>query len=339
MREYNDPTGLYDIWYPDELCFAFNRNVITVMSLYTSIQFTIQDDTKQYTDTREVYNNKATIDISMYLQLFFKNKETELIGSKYVNVDIYNDSGMRIFKFTTTVIWGVMNIREVFNEGYKVRWFKNYPQTFSLYVTDTSSMRQIDGNRAESYTLQKGLRHMSLGSVFPGATRSAQLIIGSSTTAVFDYTFDFTFTNVTAKTIDVEVSDEDCGVFLRWIDRHGFYRYWLFQEGNKTYKATDYGDSVEVFTDNLPTNLHPFYGITRSQGKKMTNQVALCASLVDQETFAMLTTLLSSPLPSMWTGEDWVPIHVVAGSSIGASETLQDFEIQIVLPEIKTQTL
>lgn len=339
MREYNDPTGLYDIRYPDELSFAFNRNEITVMSPYASIRFTIQTSDYQFTDIREVFKNKATIDISMYLQLFFNNKETELIGSKDISVDIFNDSGTRIFNFMTTVIWGAMNIGEVFNEGYKMRWFKNYPQTFSLYVTDTSAMRQIDGNRAESYTLQKGLRHMLLGSVFSGATRSAQLIIGSSTTAIFDYTFDLTFTEITAKTINVEVSDEDCGVFLRWIDRHGFYRYWLFQEGNKTYKATDYGDSVEVFTDNLPTNLHPFYGITRSQGKKMTNQVALCASLVDQETFAMLTTLLSSPLPSMWTGEDWVPIHVVAGSSIGASEILQDFEIQIVLPEIKTQTL
>lgn len=339
MRNWKDTAETIEVQYPDELCFAFNRNEVVMTSDYERVVFEFSSGTVKFSDQRDSFNKKVSIDISLYLQLFFDVKESELIGSKKITVAIKDVDGNFILRFYLNCVWGVMNIGEVYNDSYKLTWFKNYPQTFSLFVTDTYAMRQEDSSRATSYILNSGLQHLALSDVFPTAKKTAQLSIGSSVTAVFDYTYDTTFTSATAKTIDVEVNDDDCGVFLRWIDRHGFYRYWLFKEGAMTYKATDKGVETDIPTSKLSESLTLYYGMTRKQGKELTVQKSICASLVDEDTFTMLTTLLSSPMPSLWTGSEWIPIAVVAGSSTRASDVLQDFEVQIILPSIITQSL
>ena len=64
-----------------------------------------------------------------------------------------------------------------------------------------------------------------------------------------------------------------------------------------------------------------------------------CATLVDQGTFNMLLTLLSSPLVDMYLNGNWVPVNISTKSISGTTQALQDFEIEIEFPETISQSL
>lgn len=64
-----------------------------------------------------------------------------------------------------------------------------------------------------------------------------------------------------------------------------------------------------------------------------------CATLVDQKTFKMLLTILSSPLVDMYMDGNWVPVNISTKSVTGTMQALQDFEIEIEFPETISQSL
>ena len=131
------------------------------------------------------------------------------------------------------------------------------------------------------------------------------------------------------------VDDSECGIYLRWIDRHGFYQYWLFQEGESG-AGVDNGD--KLYCDFSDEN-YSFYGVFRYNGKSMQMTKKACATLVDQGTFNMLLTLLSSPLVDMYLNGNWVPVNISTKSISGTTQALQDFEIEIEFPETISQSL
>ena len=137
-------------------------------------------------------------------------------------------------------------------------------------------------------------------------------------------------------TVEVEEDDSECGIYLRWIDRHGFYRYWLFQAGDNENKSEEYGSRLyENFTDGQ----YSYYGVSWSQGKSMESSFKACATLVDNDTFRMLLSIHSSPLVDMYINETWVPVNVNAATVVDSGTPLQDFEITVTLPDIVSQVL
>lgn len=289
--------------YPDEVVFCFNPNIITIQTTneieieisegdrtYLQTFSTIFDKTfrykikptyRYYTDKRYPFSNKVEIDISMYLQVFFDIDRKSLIGSKVITVIITN--GSNTFRFTMTVIWGAMNIGEVFENPKWVRRYTNLPFTFSYFEDE--------------------MKHTSA-----------------------------------VPTYGIAITDDSCteGVYLRWIDRHGFYRYWLFQEGITDSKSEEYGERL---VDNFYGSQYGYYGVGWVQGKNIENSKKVCAPLVSREVFYMLLSIHSSPLVDMYVDGMWTPVNVSSGTINDSGDDLQDFEITIVLPDIISQSL
>lgn len=136
----------------------------------------------------------------------------------------------------------------------------------------------------------------------------------------------------------VTVVENDCGngVYLRWIDRHGFYQYWLFQQGDNENKSDEYGEKLYgTFSDDD----YGYYGVGWNQGKTMEKSFKACAPLVDKETFDMLLTVHSSPLVDMYVGSTWVPVNIASATVTDNGDNLKDFEITITMPDIISQVL
>lgn len=136
----------------------------------------------------------------------------------------------------------------------------------------------------------------------------------------------------------ITVEHDECanGVYLRWIDKHGFYQYWLFGYSQKELSSDEYGE--KLYKD-FESNGIGHYGVSRMQGMTMEQSEKLCASLVDEEYYDMLSTIIGSPIIDMYVDGIWMPVRVESTNLTKKTDHLQDFEITILLPDIMTQRL
>ena len=151
-------------------------------------------------------------------------------------------------------------------------------------------------------------------------------------------TFDNTFRPIGDGVIinRLVVDDSNCGIYIRWIDRHGFYQYYLFMEGESVTESSSEGEKInELYDDSKYT----YFGVSHYQGKSISRVVKACATLVGADTIDMLMTILSSPLVDMYADGMWIPVNISGGSFARSMEHLQDFEISIEIPDIKSQML
>lgn len=329
--------GNITIEYPDELCFVFNQQNI-VVTTSGNVTTNIYGG-KTFIDERSPYSGKVKIDISSYLRALFSPEDNQLIKSKEVTVGVRTNG--YYFEFTLTCIWGVINIGEIFNGKRQVTWFRRFPFTFSMYIAAGSKMKtRFDEQSYSNVVSNAGLVHLTPAELFPDADDFAviRLEAGVSKGGAFEYTFDNTFRRVGDGTIinRLVIDDSECGVYLRWIDRHGFYQYYLLKDGDKVSQSANEGESMnQEYSDSK----YSYNGVSRYQGRTMKRTIKACATLVNKETFNMLSTLHSSPLVDLYVNGNWVPVNIVPGSFTDSGADLQDFEIQITMPEIITQML
>lgn len=164
----------------------------------------------------------------------------------------------------------------------------------------------------------------------------------------FDNTFDLTFSLATggkqSLLLRIDRDDTESGIYLRWIDRHGFIRYWLFAAGEET---REIASDLSFIRNNLDDYLYGYYGDNgRRQGYNRTDSIKLCAPLVDRDTFDMLQDLTSSPVVDMYLGGDWtqeedewMSVTIKAGSYTKSTACLQDFVCEMIINNINVQRL
>lgn len=330
IEEFNGHT----ITYPDETCFAFNPQIITIDNLTGSVIFYVGD----YSDMREPISGKVSIDISEYLRSLLRFDYTTIPNSKSIHIQIDIDGPT--FEFYINVIWGAMNIGEVFNPSRTVTMFRNFPSTISIYSNGEINVR-YDAEEYISVEVEKtGLLHKDFSELFKEAKEFGMIKILNTPEApsTFQYTFDRTFKPLPDDAVLIKVLFNDCtkGIYLRWLDRHGFLQYWLFQEGDLTGQSSNEGEQLNVDYSNIK---YVYNGMSRYQGKTYQTTRKACATLVERETFNMLSSIHSSPIVDMYIDGNWIPVNIVAGSFTDNGADLQDFEIQITMPETITQML
>lgn len=329
-EEFNGHT----ITYPDETCFAFNPQIITIDNLTGSVIFYVGD----YSEMREPISGRVSIDISEYLRSLLRFDYTTIPNSKSIHIRIDIDGPT--FEFYINVIWGAMNIGEVFNPSRTVIMFRNFPSTISIYSNGEINVR-YDAEKYTSVEVEKtGLLHKDFSELFKEAKEFGMIKILNTPEApsTFQYTFDRTFKPLPDDAVLIKVLFNDCtkGIYLRWLDRHGFLQYWLFQEGDLTGQSSNEGEQLNVDYSNIK---YVYNGMSRYQGKTYQTARKACATLVERETFNMLSSIHSSPIVDMYIDENWIPVNIVAGSFTDNGADLQDFEIQITMPETITQML
>lgn len=323
------------ILVPDNVTFAFNPMRVKIDDAAGVISISITDGVQTFTDAREPIGGKVAFELSVYARSFFDNTIHD-VNAKELTCTI--TEGLNEYSFTTYVMWGAMNFYEQFNRQRKVTWFKNFPFKFNLYVPQGAIVRtRYDRNGYTSATLQEGLISINPNELFNPSEFGVIRMDNYIQPSVWEYTFDETFRGVDEGTHISRLVVDECtnGVYLRWVDRHGFVQYYLFKTGDDIYQTKAEGQEMNIDYETW----YDFGNVQVQQRKIMTRSIKAGASLVDQETFDMLTSIYSSPLVELWYDNEWLPIRIADATINKTSKPLQDIEIEIQMPKMLTQSL
>ena len=347
------------IEYPDLIAFAFNPIIINLYGKnYEFVEISVEDTQTGvvYQDNREMFGESVFFDISSYVQGFFDAGENNVdyslsgavnskLGREFsISVDVPDNS----FGFNMFVMWGAMRVGERYNGNRKLTWFKNFPFSVGLYSGASGSVEvTVDGKAQTPINLSgQNVWNLMLTGIDAQNTVSFYLPGSSTHASVFDHTFDLTFKGLTntATRIDCEVDSSENGVYLRWINRHGMYCYWLFVPGDEVRQVVNDG---EFLRNNMQdySYVDGYHGGTgRKQRKTENDTLPVCAPLVDSDTYDFLFELATSPVVDMFSGyqdgkPQWKGVNVSVENFTKERTALQDFVCTIILPELNLQSL
>ena len=353
------------LYYPDALCFAFNP--VTFKSANTlSMTVTATAFGRSVTATyRGIGATNFTIfaDVQGLVQALWKDINTEIDYASNDPTDTgavvqFNVKAATIihqyeetFNISAYIVWGALNPdgKDVFNGYRRVKWFAEYPFTMGFYAGGAGSILFSKNESLQHYAsiAGQGMFAVSSDEIPDGADYSLVYdYAGQLAQATFDSTFDLTFAlqGNAPQTLVMRVDIDRCRykdvVYLRWIDRHGFYCYWLFEKRNVQRATRAIMDFTRPDLQSYEIGLGYQRGAGRRQAFARNDVLPVCAPLVDAETYDYIFDIATSPVVDMYTeGGKWVSVGVQAGTYTQTDENLQDFVVNILLPTTPTQRL
>lgn len=194
-----------------------------------------------------------------------------------------------------------------------------------------------------------GFEDIPPASVFPNAQKTATIKYKISEEdrmmSVFDRTFDYTFfqTGENVALINLQISNDTAGHYLRWVDRHGNLQYFLFPMGEKEYKNKLGANSV--MQDDDLNGLY-FANIVRTRNIECTVTHKCCAVNLPADIYEYVVTILTSPIVDLYCGKDengveiWLPVNIQANTvKYNPKKILNNLEFSFAIPGINAQTL
>ena len=142
-----------------------------------------------------------------------------------------------------------------------------------------------------------------------------------------------------ASNVRCRIDDRENGVYLRWINRHGVYCYWLFIAGDKQRQVANDG---EFMRNNMQdyNYVNGYHGGTgRKQRKSENSIIPVCAPLVDGDMFDFLCELALSPVVDMYVDGNWLAVNISVDTYTKTRSVLQDFIATVILPESRIASL
>jgi hypothetical protein len=354
--------------YPDTPCMVFNPVPIKVEGSLSRLRVEITDGVNTLAVT---YNtpNGGIVDVREYMQGMFTGmvmggdidytqqvKVSEAGKVLTVKLSSLTSAGIAnaVHTFTIFAVWGGLQARERYGQHRTVTWFMNYPFTVGVYFPAASNAA-IGINSSPQAPIPisaEGVYNLLIDDANGGRYMTIWDIIGTLDPATFEDVFDMTFTYTLNGTqqerirIKLVTKDIDEGVYLRWIDRHGFWCYWLFKAGNVTRNV---GSDGQWHRNDL-NDWEETYHWQRTAGRRQTltrnDVLPVCAPLVDSDTFDWLQDVTTSPCVDMYMGKDendlpkWTAVTIEAGSyTKDVKKPEQDFVMNVVMPETPIQSL
>ena len=351
------------IKYADAVGFAFLPCIIKASgSGVASIEATISRGNKVYTYSVEAFADSCIMDYREYVQALFdgisfgnldytKESQQSNLGANFtISVKIKNSEGsdLATFSYTTFYVWGAMRAGETWNGFNKLTWFTHFPFSFGLYTSEASQIL-VGYEGAPNKLVKPGIAGIVdiNTSVLPSKARFWNIYDydGEIQQGTFDNTFDLTFCLATggkqSLLLRIDRDDAESGIYLRWIDRHGFIRYWLFTQGDESRAISSDTSFVRNNLGEYDDTIFGYLGANgRRQGYGREDTIPLCAPLVDSETFDFLQDLASSPVVDMYLGGDkWQSVTIKAGTYTKTTAELQDFVCNLVINNTQIQQL
>lgn len=363
MREIKNYFKTLTVTAPDELVFGFNPTFVSIQTEHDAIR-TSFDSNGQRLGELVLYPRNGRIDVDIMAMLtsaFSGNaKKTDAFptSAKVDIIFVWNsmpevgDSRYENYRVIVpfSVVYGAMLPGEMFNASRSVRLWSAYPQVVSFFKPSQSFVLvQKDKTEAEEWK-----NHTDASEILSydnqqedvAMTESGQIVIAPErgVSSTFAMQFDGTFTNVLGNTIiNITVDNTpqcDDHIFLRWLDKHGFWQYWLFKIGNVEISDAVVGSALTFLTGTT----YPYYA-TRNIGKSLVKQVTACATNLTEEEWKMLSSIKGSASVCAFdtASQSWVPVNVAAGASAwqmgNQSSHRQDFSLKAIFPTIQTQRL
>lgn len=166
-----------------------------------------------------------------------------------------------------------------------------------------------------------------------------------STWSVFDKTFDFTFRNSGDSTaiVNIIISNQTAGYYLRWIDPQGNLQYFLFTKGKTSEKITIDKTGKEDLHDIGGMS---FANIVRKNTTDIAKTCKCGATGLSDSIYSYVKTIGSAYFVDMFLGYDsnnnelWVPVTVEASTyDFEERDVLHNIELKISFPAYTPQTL
>ena len=352
------------IKYADAVGFAFLPCIIKASgSGVASIETTISRETKAHTYSVEAFADNCIMDYREYVQALFdgisfgnldysrESQKSNLGATFNITVKVKNSEGsnIAIFSYTTFYVWGAMRAGETWNGRKKLTWFTHFPFSFGIYMSEADDLLVYADGRITSKLIElagQGIYEITSKVLKAGAkSYSIKDYGGKIQQATVDTTFDFTFylktSSMYTELAAIKADNTEKGIYLRWVDRHGFYRYWLFTQGDE---STAISSDTSFLRNNLGEYDDTIFGYLgangRRQGYSREDTIPLCAPLVDSETFDFLQDLTSSPVVDMYLGSNkWQSVTIKAGTYTKTTAELQDFVCNLVINNTQIQQL
>lgn len=357
--------------YPDTIGFVFNPVLVianddsnNLTSMY--IKMTCGDVINGV--SYDAFSGKCYADVREYLQSIFDDvdfggdvsyadriTQSKLGKTVTFDVTVYQGTDTTTeFSFSAFMVWGAMRMdgTDVYNDGRVARWFKNYPFTVGLYANESGKVEMVTNGTQQAFVdvSGQGVWNIKIDDKLIAGKDYIDIIDYSSiiSAATFDNTFDITFggtgsTDNRRMRIDIDDTADD-GVYLRWVDRHGFFCYWLFKRGDEKRKIS----SEETYIRNNLVDFNRSYGflscLNDRHSMSRVDSIPLCAPSVDSDTFDMLQDITTSPVVDMFAGyasdgtPRWAPVTIDAGTYTKGRTVLQDFALSMTLQETPVQS-
>nr|DAN05481.1 MAG TPA: hypothetical protein [Caudoviricetes sp.] len=342
----NSGQVLARVEYPARYAFAFNPLLITVVEETGDVMRSAWIQIGDFLDERSPINGEITFDVGPYSCALFDigniSDNRERIQPVSISVGVIDADGNSYSSdIQIDIIWGAIAPTEEYNGLTSCRWFSRFPMKLEFFAQAGAKVyKEIDGKGTHtlvSTVSDMGIASIDLSGAFEGDTvvKKAALSVGDFVN-VFDETFDFTFANYESEwEITLKKDDSPCGVFLRWIDKHGFMRYFLFSKGEESTESEDYGDLLEqkysAFGRYYPN-------IYRQQGKTVMRKMNIAALHLTREEYEYVRSVAFSPVVDMYVGDDegtasWLPVLVSSGDTGREQKILEDMEIELYYNE------
>ena len=352
------------IKYADAVGFAFIPCIIRASgSGVASIETTISRETKAHTYSVEAFADSCIMDYREYVQALFdgisfgnldysREIQKSNLGANFnITVKVKNSDGsnIAIFSYTTFYVWGAMRAGETWNGRKKLTWFTHFPFSFGIYMSEADDLLVYADGRITSKLIElagQGIYEITSKVLKAGAkSYSIKDYGGKIQQATFDTTFDFTFylktSSMYTELASIKADNTEKGIYLRWVDRHGFYRYWLFTQGDESRAISSDTSFLRNNLGEYDDTIFGYLGANgRRQGYGREDTIPLCAPLVDSETFDFLQDLATSPVVDMYLGSNkWQSVTIKAGTYTKTTAELQDFVCNLVINNTQIQQL
>ena len=301
--------------YPEEVVAAYDKNPILIEGFEgTAIQMTVTNNTtkKSVEEKRSPFGGECFFDLAYYLQVLLK-------PTFVVSYSSVSDSGMASrFTVELSFLHGTATIGSmsfdviatwasvISQKDESLKMFKGYPFTVGVFTDGT-------------YTINAG------GATFKPSVGVHNFPVTGNTSVVAKDSSG----NV-VQSINVTESCGD-GVYLRWIDKCGIYRYWMFRKGNVT-------NSIKASEEFIRKNTGTDKSLRKSS-KSVGTKIEICAPLIDENTFDFLLGVAASTVVDMYNGDEWISVDIEQGDIVREMAMLQDFVVTLALPDTEMQKL
>lgn len=359
------------IQFPNAYCFVFNPNYVffELGTETSSVSVEITDGLSTYSVSCSLFKGSGRCYISRLMELLFVNEYLETrSASVTINIKSSNE-GALISSSTTIAIWGSMKVGDTFGGGTmlnnlysadnhakfmrEVVWFKKFPFKVSMFSPSASKSLTLKEDKGTEKVVQETTKAGIFEVVLTGTkTTKKELlykieleaeIVKSSFTNVFDKTFTGAQYKYLDELLRVIVSDDKEGYYLRWIDQYGFLEYWLFKKSTLTNKNKLGNTTVE---EDKPIDGIFYPNHERTIHIDNTRTIKCGATNLTKGQYKTVESIVASPHIDLFKGysmdkkEIWIPVNVTAGSyKKNEQKVLQDFELQITLPDTASQSL
>lgn len=295
---------------PSPLAPVFGLVTVTATGASQDVTVTMTCDGTSYTDTRSPKSGAVAFDIAPYLRAFFAGASATT-RIKVVTVKVAH--GAQSTDYTLYALFASSSPAFPLGAPITQRIYTAYPkQKFTLLADTTNKTFSVYNKQgvATTYNLNTGYNDLT----------ASEYLAEGCTVYYKSYAYKF-------------VADAcECGQMFKWIDRQGFIRYFMLQEGEMTTTTKDKGENI-YSTESHTTPLGTFRTEqTYPVGFEMEITKKYCATFTTEEDRTLLESIYTAQYAWMVDKEDNGQRVKIKRGKVSTAKGLQDFEIEVVLP-------